>query len=63
MEYKGLKIVNKDGWCFIIKQLGSGAVPKALSGYYTSVRDAKIAIDTYQPRRGAKALCQDKSNS
>jgi len=55
MEYKGFKI-EADGTMGYhhIKQPGSGAVPSALKGRYTTAKFATEAIDAYQPKRGAK---------
>lgn len=55
MVYKGFKIVPDGTMGYKhIAQTGSGAVPKALSGRYTTEAQARIAIDEYKPKRGAK---------
>lgn len=36
----------------IIRPKGSGKVPAELSGRYTSVVEARLAIDRYNPPRG-----------
>ncbi|AUR99332.1 hypothetical protein NVP1264O_20 [Vibrio phage 1.264.O._10N.286.51.F2] len=55
MEYKGFKIVADGTMGYKhIAQMGSGAVPKALSGRYTTESQARVAIDGYKPKRGAK---------
>jgi hypothetical protein len=55
MEYKGFKIgIDGTMGYWSIKQLGSGAVPDALKGMYTTAKFAQEAIDAYQPKRGAK---------
>jgi len=55
MEYKGFKIVSDGTFSmYTIQQLGSGTVPQALKGSFTNTASAKVAIDRYEPKRGAK---------
>jgi len=55
MLYKGFKIIP-DGTMgmYAIGQPGSGAVPVALRGMYTTPKEAMTKIDAYKPKRGAK---------
>lgn len=60
MVYKGFKIVADGTMGYKhIAQMGSGAIPKALSGRYTTVVQAQLAIDEYKPKRGAKNNVKD----
>ena len=48
MEYKGFKILGDGTFGYkTIKSVGAGAVPKSLSGVYTSNPIAMKAIDAY----------------
>lgn len=47
-EYKGYSIKSADGWGMkAIHSIGAGAIPKALKGTYTNLREAVKAIDLY----------------
>lgn len=60
MVYKGFKIVADGTMGYkSIAQMGSGAVPQSLSGRYTTEAQARIAIDAYKPKRGAKKNVKD----
>ncbi len=48
MDYKGYDVQPLGTFpMFNIKNKGSGPVPKALSGDFTSMREVKLAIDGY----------------
>lgn len=48
MEYKGYRIVPTRGFpMFEVKAKGSGQVPAALTGRYTSRTDAELGVDNY----------------
>lgn len=64
MEYKGFKIVADGTMGYKhIAQMGSGAVPQALSGRYTTHKQAMLAIDEYKPKRGAKKHVKDSTTA
>ena len=53
-EYKGYKIDNDGHFSMkVIKPIGKGSIPMALVGLFTSVGDARRAIDLldYKPKR------------
>lgn len=55
VEYKEYRIIADGTFgMYNIKQLGSGAVPKELTGSFTTPHQAKVAIDAYKPKRGVK---------
>ena len=48
MEYRGYMIVNNAGFSLTkVKHKGAGVIPKALEGWYTSPKEAKLGVDTY----------------
>ncbi|CAH9011547.1 conserved hypothetical protein [Vibrio phage 409E50-1] len=64
MEYKGFKIVADGTMGYKhITQPGSGAMPQALKGRYTTVVQAQLAIDNYKPKRGAKKNVKDTTTA
>lgn len=64
MEYKKLHIVrDAKSTMYKIEQPGSGALPSAFKGEFTSIRFAKAAIDGYQPKRGAKSYVSTEGTS
>ena len=63
-EYKGFKLNICPAYCvWSINQLGSGAVPVALQGTYTSKKHAMEAINGYSPKRGAKKNVETSSTA
>lgn len=52
MEHRGYKIQSMDPFGFwkIVNEEGKGMVPKALSGRYTTLPDATMAIDTFMAK-------------
>ena len=48
MEYRGYNIISDGAFSMaIIKQIGSGPVPKPLSGHFTSAEIAKQHVDAF----------------
>ena len=54
IEHKGYNIVNGIARTRVIKSIGSGALPKALHGMFTSTVEAIRAIDSYSPEKDTK---------
>lgn len=59
MEYEGYNLKSDGAGMLSISKIGSGGLPKALAGLWTSYSSAKRAIDTYKeipklPKRGKK---------
>lgn len=54
MEYKGYEIKTELGSLLKITTVGSGSIPTALTGLWSSMAEAKKAIDSYKaiPKRG-----------
>ena len=53
-EYKGYMISDGGSQTRMIKSIGSGALPKALKGRFTSTSQAEYAIDKLEADKGAK---------
>lgn len=62
-EYKGHLIVPAAGMMKQIKAVGKGSVVLALRGLYTSVLEARKAIDAVVSQRKGKAHGKAKSTS
>lgn len=51
MEYKGYNISKDQYNMYSVKSKGRGTIPKNLFGSYTSLGDAKAAIDQHGTRQ------------
>lgn len=66
MEHRGYVINNNAGYSLTnVTQPGSGKVPKALMGWYTSPKEAKLGIDLYlnSLKKGTKPNAKKNSDS
>lgn len=60
-EYRGYAIKFK-GMMVEIAMKGSGALPESLKGFFTSKREAMLAIDTYANTKGKKRATNKPSS-